>query len=200
MQTWITSDTHFGHARILELSGRPFKDTTEMEEVLVENWNSRVAPSDFVYHLGDFAMHPRDDIPRILSRLNGHIVLIEGNHDHKRTLTNFTERHKSLDYYHCGAVGPYTQGVWVHMVHNPADAKPAPRTPLREGEGLIVLCGHVHEKWGHQKRGSIIPADEVRDHAYRSEAFTADVDFHNVGVDVRGYRPVTLEEILEQDK
>jgi calcineurin-like phosphoesterase family protein len=45
-----------------------------------------------------------------------------------------------------------------------------------------VLCGHVHEKW-RVKRYATTPGV-----------------VHNVGVDVRGYRPVTLEEILQEDE
>lgn len=177
---WFTSDTHFNHSRIIELSSRPFADAADMEETLVANWNARVQPTDLVYHLGDFAMHPRDEIPRILARLNGQIVLVDGNHDHKRTLAYFPEAVHRLD--------AVIDGVAVHMVHNPAQAHPS--------EGQIVLCGHVHEKWAHQKRGSTIPADDVQDHAYRSEAFVAGTDYYNVGVDVRDFRPVTLAEIL----
>jgi calcineurin-like phosphoesterase family protein len=179
-ETYFTSDSHFGHARILELSNRPFKTVAEMEEVLVANWNARVAAGDTVYHLGDFAMHPRDDIPRILARLNGTIVLVDGNHDHKKTLTHFGVVHRRIDLT--------VDGVDVHMVHNPAQAHAQPNQ--------IVLCGHVHEKWARILPGGTVPADDTADHAYKSSAFVASVPYYNVGVDVRGFQPVTLAEIL----
>jgi calcineurin-like phosphoesterase family protein len=50
-----------------------------MDEVMVNNWNSVVKPSDKVYHLGDVAIHAKA-LP-ILSRLNGHKRLVRGNHD-----------------------------------------------------------------------------------------------------------------------
>lgn len=195
MAIWFTSDTHFNHERVLTLSNRPFKDVAEMEDVLVANWNARVQQGDTVYHLGDFAMHPRDEIPRILSRLNGRVVLVAGNHDHKRTLFHFDTNYKTVDLYIDGEFGAY-QGVWVHMVHNPAQARPQTPRPLREGEHSIVLCGHVHEKWACIKAGGTVPADDTPDHEYKSDAFVAQHDYYNVGVDVRGFKPVSLAEIL----
>lgn len=38
--TFFTSDTHFGHANIINLCNRPFKDVNHMNDMLVENWNS----------------------------------------------------------------------------------------------------------------------------------------------------------------
>lgn len=54
--TFFTSDTHFGHANIINLCNRPFKDVNHMNDMLVENWNSVVSDDDTVFHLGDFAL------------------------------------------------------------------------------------------------------------------------------------------------
>lgn len=84
--TFFISDTHFGHegsCRFLREDGvtkmRPFSCAEEMDEILVQNWNSVVKPHDKVYHLGDVAMK-RKDI-HTLHRCNGRKVLIRGNHD-----------------------------------------------------------------------------------------------------------------------
>ena len=37
---FVTSDHHFGHARISELAGRPFSTVDEMDSALIERWNS----------------------------------------------------------------------------------------------------------------------------------------------------------------
>lgn len=83
-EIYLISDTHFGHANILtfEANGkkmREFASVEEMDEFMVQRWNSVVRPQDKVYHLGDFAMHKRN-IP-IAQRLNGHKRLVLGNHD-----------------------------------------------------------------------------------------------------------------------
>ena len=85
MNTFITSDLHFGHTNILKFcsQSRPFKDVAEMDKVIIENWNRRIQQYDIVYILGDISFAKLDSTVGILNRLNGLKVLIEGNHDQK---------------------------------------------------------------------------------------------------------------------
>ena len=78
---WFTSDLHFGHRNIIRFCNRPFNSTEEMDEALVENWNSVVKPDDYVFDLGDFAFAPQLRWYELLARLNGRHILILGNHD-----------------------------------------------------------------------------------------------------------------------
>jgi len=85
-ETWIISDTHFGHVNIckfLRNDGctplRPWDNVDEMDEALIANWNNVVAPTDKVYHLGDVVMAKRH--LNKMARLNGDLRLIMGNHD-----------------------------------------------------------------------------------------------------------------------
>ena len=77
---YFTSDTHFGHANILNFCKRPFKDVDEMNEELIKRWNEVISKEDTVFHLGDFAFGGAEIWNKTLPRLNGHIVLILGNH------------------------------------------------------------------------------------------------------------------------
>ena len=77
---YFTSDTHFGHASILNFCKRPFKDVDEMNEELIKRWNEVISKEDTVFHLGDFAFGGVEIWNKTLPRLNGHIVLILGNH------------------------------------------------------------------------------------------------------------------------
>src|SRR3954465_11807042 len=80
MKTFFTSDTHFGDHRVLNIRPRPFGSVDEMNQVIIERWNSRVGKRDVVWHLGDFASNT--EIARsILCRLNGRKHLVTGNID-----------------------------------------------------------------------------------------------------------------------
>lgn len=86
---FVISDTHFGHANILNFmkdDGTPlrrFESVEEMDEHMVACWNSVVRPQDHVYHLGDVAM--KQDCIDTVKRCNGHKRLVRGNHDIFRT-------------------------------------------------------------------------------------------------------------------
>jgi calcineurin-like phosphoesterase family protein len=77
---FFTADTHFNHANIIIYCGRPFADVEDMNEILIEKWNSRIGDRDTVYHLGDFAWGEWEPI---LGRLRGRKILIPGGHDRK---------------------------------------------------------------------------------------------------------------------
>ena len=50
---FFTSDTHFDHKNILRFCNRPWETVEEMNQGLIDNWNSVVGPDDIVFHLGD---------------------------------------------------------------------------------------------------------------------------------------------------
>ena len=99
MYTWFTGCTHFNHHNIIKNTNRPFKNTDEMNETMIDNWNDRVGEKDTVYHHGDFGWH-YGDLSLILKRLKGKIILIKGNHDKKflnKHLHYFDSVHTLLD-------------------------------------------------------------------------------------------------------
>jgi calcineurin-like phosphoesterase family protein len=81
MTIYFTGCSHFNHYNIIKLCNRPFNSVEEMDEVLIENWNKTVSKNDTVYHHGDFAYKGRQDNNEIIKRLNGKVILIQGNHD-----------------------------------------------------------------------------------------------------------------------
>lgn len=82
MEIFFTADTHFNHANIIKYCNRPFNDVEEMNTVMFESWNKVVGQNDLVYVIGDFIFGWTDQFyNKILSNLNGDIILIKGNHD-----------------------------------------------------------------------------------------------------------------------
>ena len=71
INSWVISDTHFGHKNVIKYDNRPFQDVAAMDEALIKNWNSVVKPGDTIYHLGDFAFSSEDKVCEVLERLNG---------------------------------------------------------------------------------------------------------------------------------
>ena len=89
------ADTHFGHSNIIKFDGRPFSDVKDMDESMIANWNAVVQPGDITYILGDFCWGIEKVWPELLKRLNGHKVLIRGNHDIKKM--SWDTKHLFLD-------------------------------------------------------------------------------------------------------
>lgn len=82
MKTFAVSDMHFDHANIIKLANRPFSDIKEMNDRIVENWNSVVSSGDMVYILGDITMGKSTaTVFELLAKLNGRHTIIKGNHD-----------------------------------------------------------------------------------------------------------------------
>ncbi len=66
-----------------------------MNDDMVKTWNKHVKPDDVVAHLGDFVIaygkHVEPKVRDILSRINGKIILVGGNHDNHVTKRVFRE-------------------------------------------------------------------------------------------------------------
>jgi calcineurin-like phosphoesterase family protein len=179
MNYFFSSDTHFNHLRIIELSNRPFTDVNEMNETIIRNWNDAVKPDDTIILIGDFAMGKKVEHPNFFRRLNGHKILIRGNHDQSREKMLamgwnevYTQHYLSLN------------NKRLYLSHIPL-GHDRPDVPPREYPKEFMappskpydywLCGHVHNYW--RRRGNII----------------------NVGTDVWNFRPVSLETLLSAE-
>ena len=85
MNIFITSDEHYGHARIITLAKRPFSCVEEMNERIVDQHNRTVSGkmTNLTIHAGDLFWHTMSvgDALQLLGRLNGRHAFLYGNHD-----------------------------------------------------------------------------------------------------------------------
>ena len=178
-KTFFISDTHFGHANILNFKRsdgerlRPFSSLEEMDETMVKNWNQVVRPCDTVNHLGDVVINRR--MLPILSRLNGKKRLVRGNHDVFKTA-------EYLRYF------DEIYGVRIYEKHG-IICSHIPLHPESLSRWKVNIHGHLHSNrvrhWRTFMNGSGDWADD--DHRYFS-----------VCVEQINYTPISLEEILDK--
>lgn len=179
VKIFFTSDTHFGHKNILNFCERPFKDTDEMDEAIITNWNNKVGKDDIVFHLGDFAFATNKRWQDLICKLNGKIILVLGNHDIVRWPGDYTmnlfERVENqimlkIDNKYKVYLNHFPFLCYDGVYRNPQDC-------------TIQLHGHVHERIG----------DTGKDKDRLKYRFPYQYD---VGVDNNNFTPISWEEIL----
>lgn len=151
---FFTSDTHFSHNKPFIYEPRGFSSAEEMNEKIIENWNSVVKQEDEVYLLGDVVLSNMEAGIAALKRLNGKIHIICGNHD---TTT------KIKAYAQCPNVVEICDGKFLklgkqnfYLSHYPCvTANHDDAAPLNRK--IISLCGHIHskDKWCDFDKGLV---------------------------------------------
>lgn len=174
MKTWFTSDLHLGHENVIKYSKRPFANVTEMDEQLIERWNSVVEKQDAVYVVGDFSFYKdQQKAVDVLQRLNGaekHLVL--GNHD--KHLKGWVRDKFS-------SCSPYKE----IYVEDPTTV---------DGKQFLVLCHYSFRVWNKSHYGSI----NLYGHSHGSLPGTS--QSLDVGVDCWDYTPCDLQQIKQRLK
>lgn len=175
MTVFFTADHHFGHANIIRYCERPFLNVKEMDDALVNMWNSVVEKEDFVFHLGDFTLGDLDRFSSITRRLNGRIHIVPGGHDH-RWLERFV-------YLSAASNSKHPVRVLAPLVT--IDIK-----EYGEAEDdIIVLCHYAMRVWDRSHYGSY----HLYGHSHGNlPPITNSLD---VGVDVHDFFPVSWGEV-----
>lgn len=171
---FFTSDQHLFHKNVIEFCDRPFTDLADMTVSIISNWNEALGyESDHdVFVLGDFTFGKFVDTQPILNSLLGRKHLIRGNHD-KKSLKQYIEMgFDSVTDWSVINIG----GKAVYLSHFPYkgfehDDRQFEKQLNRRKEYL--LHGHVHNDWSMKYK------------------------MINVGVDVRGFAPISENKIKE---
>lgn len=145
----FTSDQHFGHEAIIRLSNRPFYSVEHMNKTIVERYNSVIGKDDTVIFVGDISYLKKNDYKKIMKELNGHKILVRGNHD-KGTQSDFLEfgfdlivdtfmmlEIENINIKVCHYPYPNMQTSWPdkHILKRPTPNK-----------NEILIHGHTHNK------------------------------------------------------
>jgi len=129
--TYLIADTHFGHFNSIRYCDRPYFTVEEMDKSLLTNWNNTVKENDIVFHLGDVCFKwNKERTADFIHKLNGHKILIMGNHDASHTTTywkevGFEEVTRSNYIYNNYLLSHY---------------------PQKELNGMKNIFGHIHQK------------------------------------------------------
>jgi len=169
---YFISDTHFGHANIIKSCDRPFASVEEMNETMIELWNARVRNEDEVYILGDMFFRCKDPEP-ILKRLKGKKYLIIGNHDHTWLNKIPTEKYFEWVQLYADVQIGGERAVLSHY----------PMLSYRNDSKRYMIHGHLHNNCG----ADFWPLLAKRDRIF------------NAGVELNGYQPVTLPELIDNN-
>ena len=182
--TFFTADTHFYSTGIIKHRPR-FPDVETMNETLIRNWNETVPEDGVVFHLGDFCSEvPKEKVLELIGRLNGTILLINGNHDDIGLY-----RSKRFQERTTLKLLGYQWEVWLERKKILLNHYPY-LCYAGEHEGVWQLFGHVHS--GSDETGYDIPRLK---HLLPFQ--------YDVGVDNNDDRPVsfhTLKEIMRGRK
>ena len=178
MTIYFTSDTHFGHRKILEYSedtrapsiaNSNSKSIETHDDYLIFKWNSVVRTVDTIYHLGDFSLTTWERTKYVLSQLNGTKFLIRGNHD------------KGIDLFK-------SYFVWIRDYHRLKVTDPA--TGDRQD---IILSHFPFEIWDKSHHGSW----HLHGHCHGSFPSGSGYRRLDVGVDVHNLTPISLDQVRE---
>lgn len=180
---FFTSDTHFGHSKIIDYCKRPFSSIEEHDKALIQNWNNTVGQDDTVFHLGDFAYGNSQFIANIIKQLNGNIILIKGNHDLKNINPTLYNMFSDIVYQARILIDKQT----VYLNHFPFLCFDHGDINLYKNNYNIQLFGHVHSG----------PLTSSKDVSRLNILFPTQYD---VGVDNNNYTPISWADVKNKIK
>jgi len=144
MSALVYSDPHFHHKNMAVRRG--FSCAEEMNEHIVKNWNNHVSKKDVVFLLGDVTMEKNDY--KILSRLNGLINVVLGNHDKRQHVSHLLNYVNSVS----GMIDYKSKYILTHCPIHPNELK------FRYSYNIH---GHVHENSLNDERYINVSAEVI---------------------------------------
>ena len=200
-KVFFTADTHFCHARLIAIRG--FETVEEHDVALVNNWNRVVQPQDTVIHLGDFLLGAGDRSKEVcinlFNRLNGHIVLLWGNHlaGVKSIYADCIKEQHGLDIEN-REVYPVTWNDKVTFVGASLLARiKTPQVARFEPQNHFVFCSHyAHRTWIDAGKGVMHATGHAHAADTKSNPNWKTARRLDVGVDNFNFTPLGFDDFL----
>jgi calcineurin-like phosphoesterase family protein len=200
--TWVTSDTHYGHENIIAYCNRP----EDVEQVMIAEWRKVAQPGRTMLHLGDLCYRGNARFKALIAKkeltgegLADRNLLVSGNHDGQRY--SF--------YRDCGFKLARPFALKLRLLEE--DGTPGLRVNP-PGLGLpstYVTVSFSHYAWSEEEDGPQ-PANHWRVHGHihnngyydgradKDDQLVPYLRNHiNVSVEVLNYRPVNLKALLD---
>ena len=163
---WLSSDWHLGHARIIELCNRPYRNVDDMNAGIIELINDTVDVRDELWCLGDICMGKIADSLQLVSSIKCTVRLVPGNHDRMGLSYRNDTKHsvKWANVYSDAGITVMPEfisdfyGLGFSVCHFPydgdsqSDDRYLDFRPVDDGGWLVH--GHVHDSW--RQRGKQI--------------------------------------------
>lgn len=206
------SDLHLNHEHNLKFissendlwaksgykTGKYFSSMEEYNNTIINNWNSVLSPEDVTYILGDIGTKSVSNIVDILKKLNGHKILIVGNHDEKYL--------KNPEFINCfdQVINPNFNNVVLDSINGEDKELLLSHFPIwsheRFGYNVIHLHGHIHNSFMdnmclHAARNCY--NDYRKDHPSHDKVVQLIVYNVSAQMPYMDYTPRTLNEIME---
>ena len=180
MADYFIGDTHFGCEALLSIR-TAFRSTQEMDNFILDNWESRVTNNDHVYILGDLFdrnfQNPESYFPRMLGQK--HLIL--GNHD--------------PDWI--SLVDPALMDSCFLEIKN--------MLLIERINCYLTLCHYPMLEWYNSNRDATSYLIHAHIHTRRNRPSFAYIQQYlpralNCCPEINHYYPVTLEELIDNNK
>lgn len=172
---WVISDTHFNHTNILKFVDKAgklvrgeFNSVEEMNETMIQRWNSVVKPGDKVYHLGDvvFGNDKEMWLAKHMPRLMGAKRLIFGNHDEPVHFVGKGQFQKT-------SLWRIFKEFNLLLTHVPVHDTVLQEGRAGTGKPMLNVHGHIHQNLAPSKQ------------------------HYNACVEMNNYTPINIEDLAK---
>lgn len=171
-KVWFTSDLHFWHKNICKYCNRPYETIEEMNQGIIDNWNSVVKEDDTVFVLGDLGFCGIEKLRPLMSQLKGKIILIQGNHDSDYIMSTL---------YYEKIINNFDRLMSITIIGDE-------ECPNQE----LTLCHFPMIDWYNKEKGSWM----IHGHQHQLPGTpSCSAAHYDVGVDKNNWTPISFEQL-----